>query len=180
MALGAPAGDGQLAEPRPRGAPWRGLEGHRDVLGLFGGDALHLFDYETRVVHLGGGGVKSDHRYITMLKTLECNKSISLSATANITFFNKNFNSALQSGYFPGCYHIFYLKRERGGLQQDILEGDGNGATGTDAKRALGFGGEAQPLQGEDVVAPDSRGQAELASRYPQLMRFKTNFNADL
>ncbi|TNN40662.1 hypothetical protein EYF80_049177 [Liparis tanakae] len=61
--------------------------------------------------------------------------------------------------------------RERGGLQQDILEGDGNGATGTDANRALGFGGEAQPLQGEDVVAPDGRGQAELASRYAQLMR---------
>lgn len=48
-----------------------------------------------------------------------------------------------------------YLKRESGGLQECILEGDGNTVTGPDAKRALGFGREADPMQGKDVIATD-------------------------
>ena len=73
-----------------------------------------------------------------------------------------------------------YLKRESGGLQQDILEGDGNVATGPDTNRALGFGREADPVQGKDVIATHHGGHAELASHFPQLIWFKTNLHADL
>ncbi len=39
-----------------------------------------------------------------------------------------------------------YLKRESGGLQEHILEGDNDVATSPDIKRALGFGWEADPM----------------------------------
>lgn len=52
MALGALAGDGQLAKPRPWRVSWRGLKGYQDVLGAFGGDGVHSFDSKKWFVHL--------------------------------------------------------------------------------------------------------------------------------
>ena len=53
VALRALTGDGQLSNPRPVGASWRGLKGYVDVLGLFGGEGVHCSDSKTGVVHLG-------------------------------------------------------------------------------------------------------------------------------
>lgn len=53
MTLGALAGDGHLAQPRPLGAVQRHLKRHTDVLGFLGGDGLHPFDDKIGFVHLG-------------------------------------------------------------------------------------------------------------------------------
>lgn len=53
-------------------------------------------------------------------------------------------------------------------------------ATGPDAERALGFWREADPVQGEDVLATESRGEVQLAFHLPQLVGFKTNLHAGL
>lgn len=58
VTLGALAGDGQLAQPRPLGAVWRHLKGHHDALGFLGGDGLHPSDGEVGLVHLGVEGIK--------------------------------------------------------------------------------------------------------------------------
>ena len=53
VGLRALAGDGQIAKPRSRKACCRGLKRHHNVLGLFGGDGVYVFDSKTGVVHLG-------------------------------------------------------------------------------------------------------------------------------
>lgn len=72
-----------------------------------------------------------------------------------------------------------YLEGKGSGLQEDVLEGDGDVEAGLDAEGPLSSGREAGPVEGEDVLAADAGGDGELTPHLPQLVGFEADLHAD-